>query len=225
MVRKDHFLVPQKDLPPTADNRKDYRRWVGQAGGKEREAPMVNIWRVRTTGSGLTGAPYLSTMYFDASSAQTAQHAADAVHNFWEGCKTQISSAVTMTPQADVYEIDSVTGHPTGVTGVTVTPTVGTAAGTQAPLASQGRIDWHTGVFINGREQRGRTFIPGVVTAASNGGVPSAAYLTGLATGIAALFGTAGANLVIYSRHNHLSTYVTLGKQWSNFAVLRSRRT
>lgn len=185
----------------------------------------MDIYRVRTVGTGLTGAPYLSTMYFDASSGQTAQHAADAVSNFWQGCKTQVSSSVTMTVQSDVYVIDSVTGHPTSVSPVVITPIVGTAAGTQAPLASQGRVDWHSGIFINGREQRGRTFIPGVVVAASNGGLPTAAYTTGLTTGVANLFGTAGANLGVYSRKNHLFTYVTLGKVWGNFAVLRSRRT
>lgn len=225
MVRKDHFLIPRKDLPPTADNHKDCRRWVGQAGGKGREAPMADIYRVRTDGSGLTGAPYLSTMYFDASSGQTAQHAADAVHNFWEAAKAALSTSVTMAVESSVYIINSTTGQPSSVIGVTAGSTTGTASGTQAPLASQGRVDWHTGIFIGGREQRGRTFIPGVAVAASTGGVPNAAYLTALTAGIAALFGTAGANFGVYSRHNHLFTYATSGRAWNNFAVLRSRRT
>lgn len=185
---------------------------------------MTNLWRVRTVGSGPAGAPYLNTFWFDASSAQTAQHAADAAHNFWEGVKSVMSNTVTMAVQSDVYAVDSTTGHPTGVTGVTPGSTTGTLTDGVAPLATQGRVDWHSGIFVAGREQRGRTFVPGVCYTVVSSGVPTTSYKTTLTSAIAALLGTTGANLGIYSPKHHLFTYVSLGKVWPNFAVLRSRR-
>lgn len=184
----------------------------------------MDIYRVRTLGTGPTGAPYLSTMYFDASSGQTAQHAADAAHNFWQGLVSVMNNGVHMATEADVYVIDSTTGHPTSVVGVTPGTANGTLTDSLAPLATQARVDWHSGVFVGGREQRGRTFIPGVCYTVVSGGLPTNSYLTTVTAAIASLMGTAGANLGVYSRKHHLFTYVSLGKAWNNFAVLRSRR-
>jgi len=181
------------------------------------------MYRVRTEFRGMQGAPWLSTMFFEEG-VGTAQDCIDAVGTFWGAVDAGIDSEVDWATLPDVEAVSAVTGLVTGVT--TTTPATGTgASATQAlPFASQGLLRWRTGVYINGREVRGRTFIPGIVVSNNDNGGVLAAYQTTVNNAAAALIATSDANLQIWTRANNNAATVTSGSMWNQFAVLRSRR-
>lgn len=185
---------------------------------------MSNIWRVRTAITGGSGAAQLSTQFFDQAAGGTAQHAADAVHAFWTAIHATLISGYIFQVEHIVEDIDVATGQPTGVTPVTATSISATDVGTAAPWATQGLIEWHSGVFLGGREIRGRLFVPGVPQGAVVGGAPSSTFQSDLQSAATALATDANSSLCVYSRKHRAIGVVTSGTVWNKFAVLRSRR-
>lgn len=184
-------------------------------------APM---FRVRTLITGSPGGSYLSTFYFDATGPLTAQNAATAARTFWNSIRLHISNNLTITPDLAVYTLDETTGSPTGVSTVTGAAITGGATADEEAWATQGLVEWRTGNFLTGREIRGRTFIPGVCSGDSSGGVPTGTYPTDLQTAAAALIADANSTLVVWSRKNGFFDEVTSSTVWNKWAVLRSRR-
>lgn len=182
------------------------------------------MYRVRTNISGGITGPGLSTFYFNDTSPATAQHAADAVHTFWDSIKNRVVNTVTFQVDPTVYTIDVTTGHPTLVTPVTAAPVVGQSTADPLPYSLQGLIEMHTGFFPGGREVRGRLFIPGADESLSTLGVPIAAYISSLQTAANALIADPNADWVVWSRKNHTVQPVTSAGVWNQWAVLRSRR-
>lgn len=182
------------------------------------------LYRVRANISGQSGGTEVNTTYWDATSPQTAQDAADAARVFWDGVKSLMHTSYTVTIDPLVYTIDPATGSPTAVTGVTDTPVVGTNSGATAPPSSQGLLRLHTGVFPAGREIVGRVFVPGVIGADVTAGAPSSGYQTVLNAAAASAIAWTNSTWMVYSRENHTAAVVTSAKAWSKFAVLRSRR-
>lgn len=185
---------------------------------------MSDLYRVRTQLAGGSGASQVSTMFFSSAGSETAQDAATAVRTFWSGLADYISSAYTASVESDVFLIDQVTGEPTGIESVTVTPVACTQSSDALPWATQGLVRWTTGTFINGRQVRGRTFIPGPCESTNTAGVPTALYLSTVQSVAATFLSTTGVTPVIYSRKNH-SGWPVLGRStWNKWAELRSRR-
>jgi hypothetical protein len=93
-------------------------------------------------------------------------------------------------------------------------------------FATQGLIRWRTGVFIAGRELRGRTFIPGATESRSANGRPDSTYITTAETAAQDLLDNAalGAALVVYSVTHRQVELVQSRSVWGQWAVLRSRR-
>jgi len=182
------------------------------------------MYRVRTSITGGSGGPWLSTMYFNVIGGLTAQNAVAATGAFWNGVKNLVATGIVMATEADVATMEAGTGEITGITATTPVSVTGTGTGTTAPTASQGLIRWRTGYYVGGREIRGRTFIPGLCVAAVASGNPTASYLSTANAAAATLVADANSELMIWSKKNGEVAPVLLGSTWSSFAVLRSRR-
>jgi hypothetical protein len=185
---------------------------------------MVNILRVRTTFTGITGAPYLNTAYFSLAGTTPADAAA-AVSTFWGAVDSLLKSSVSWAVDAAVDELDATNGQLVGSTAVG-SPGSGTGGDTSAllPFASQGLLRWVTSVYVGGRKLRGHWFIPGLTTSVNNQGHMDATLAGTFTTAGAALIADANSHFVIWSRKNGSFADVTSTSMWSEFATLRSRR-
>lgn len=163
-------------------------------------------------------------MYIDDAGAATAQQAATAVHTFWDDIKNLVSTAYTMQVEPEVASIDVATGKTTLVTTTSNALVTGNSSSAPLPWATQGLVRWSTGHFINGRQVRGHTFIPGPCVNDNSGGVPSSGYQGTLNSAAATLVGSAIVNFYIYSRKNLTGENVSGGSAWNKWAVLTSRR-
>lgn len=187
------------------------------------------MYRVRTVFSGVQGAPWLNTLYFDDGGG-TAQQAATAAGTFWGAVDTYIYGGITWTTEADVANIDPITGVLEGVSSTT--PVTGTGGGGSDPLpyATQGLVRWRTGVVVGTRELRGKTFIPGLTETGVTAALVTAAVVTAVNTASAALISDANSTLVAWHRPDPpgsstgVSWNVVTGQMAPGFAVLRSRR-
>lgn len=187
--------------------------------------------RVTTVMSGLAGAPYYSTQYFEGSTQGEADIVAEAVFDFWTGLLGFITNGLSIQVSPEVDSLDV----PTGLVQDTFTvESIAQVSGGNAPLpkATQGLLRARTSEFVAGRRVQGRIFIPALANDAQLGGVPSSGFLTSL--------GTAGANLITNSGAGQAWSIwhrpsaqgasdgslhpVTSTSPWTQFAVLRSRR-
>lgn len=186
---------------------------------------MTDILRIRTSWTGLQGAPYLSTHYFTRVDADSAGYAADAVDAFFTAMAGQIDNNLTWNVEGFVAVIDDSTGALVGIDNLSGGVSgAGTDSGQSAPFATQGLMRLYTGTVVGGRALRGRFFIPGVTENNSNEGVPSGDYLSAAASGMTALLTSPDAELRVWSRVHLTSAVVTSGDLWRQWAVLRSRR-
>jgi len=182
--------------------------------------------RVRQTFSGVQGAPWLSTMFFTTATedASSAAAAVTAVGAFWTAIRSLMTTSVTWATQAQVDGID-VNGNHTGAWSTTPATNSGSAATNQLPQAVQMLCQWRTGTYVNNREVRGRTFIPGLVTGAmASTGLVLGTASTTVQTAINTLLGNATVHLCVWDRTHAGSAQVTSGTVWNQFAILRSRR-
>lgn len=182
------------------------------------------MYRVRTVISGGQGGPYLSTMYFNVVGGLTAANANAAVGTFWNSVKAKMGNSLSYATEAEVAEVDIATGQVTGIAAVTPQTGTGTPTTDMCPWTTQGLIRWRTGIFVGGREVRGRTFVPGPTEVENTAGVPAAAYVTALNAAASALIADANSDLMVYSKKNRDAVPVLSGSTWSQWAVLRSRR-
>lgn len=182
------------------------------------------MWRVDTVTTGLGGAPFYTRLFFGDTTG-TPAGAVGLVFDFWSTLAPKIDNALTMTIDGIVTVVDEGTGMITGTISTGSSSTVvGTDAGLQTPEATQGLISWRTGSYVNGREVRGRTFIPGPTQSSVTNGEPAAAYQTALEAGAGILWAGTEARFGIYSTTNHVFRAAVSGQAWTEFAVLRSRR-
>ena len=183
----------------------------------------MTIYRVRTEFTGVQGVPYLSTMYFGFL-AGTAQQAATAAGNFWSTVDGSLSTNLDWEVAPDVAHIDETTGEIVTLTNVTGASGTGATAADMLPPANQALVRWRTGVYIGGREVRGRTFIPGVPESMSTDGLPTSAFQTAIGTAAGTLLADANSELLVWSRTHGVVHACIGGDVWNQFAVLRSRR-
>lgn len=193
------------------------------------------IMRIRTVLTGIQGLPGLSTLY--ASGAGASPVTADAsdmvarVRAFWNALAAVLPSGMFTLTSGQVDVLDPANGALTSVLTVT-SPASTTGTGTEAlPLATSILLTAETGVILNGRRFRGRTFISPVDQVNNvDGLVTSAARTTVQNAANAMLTGATASKPVVWHRPqlpgplggsvSPVTTYVA----GSNFAVLRSRR-
>jgi hypothetical protein len=182
-----------------------------------------HLWRVTRVATGVGGAPYYITGYFDAS-AGTAQQAADAWANLLGTTTTIYRTGLVYAPISSVQEIDAPTGNLVGLAPVTVAG-ISFAGGTDPlPPSAQLLLQWHTGQYSGGHEYRGRTNIPGLMASGMTAGAPNSTVVSAFQTRVTALLALSSAKLCVYSRKNGDAAIVTTGTVWNQYAVLRSRR-
>jgi len=184
---------------------------------------MVQMYRVKTEFTGLAGSPYLSQMYFQ-SALGSAQGAVDDVGAFWGAIDAFCNSDLIWNTLADVELVESTTGQLVGVTQTTPANGSGGVATEVLPFATQGLIRWRTGVYVGGRELRGKTFIPGLTEASAAQGQMASATQNALDGAASALLSGSNSALCIFSRKHLTEALVATGSAWNQFAVLRSRR-
>lgn len=186
---------------------------------------MASILRVRTTWTGLGGAPYLSTHYFTRVDGTSASAAADAVAALWEGAADVIVNTADWNIEGDVAVINDATGALTGIDSIGGGNSGSGASDSQVlSLATQGLLRLTTGDVVGGRILKGHTFIPGPTEASNEGGAPDSAYMTVINNAMADMLASPDAELLVWSRKNGTSSPVVGGSAWSKWAVLRSRR-
>jgi len=146
-----------------------------------------------------------------------------ALQAFYTAIKGESISALTWTFDGTVPVIDVATGNITGMTSQPSWSVVCSGGVSMLSPASQGLVQWRTGNYSNGRELRGRTFLPAVPSTRNTNGAPSSTYLTNVGTAATALESTA---MVIYSTAHRAIADVAVGGAgvWEKWAVLRSRR-
>lgn len=187
------------------------------------------MYRVRTSITGYAAYPALSTMYFDEAGG-TAQNAADAVRAFWAGFAGTLGNGNTAVVEADVARIDETDGALLGAISTTTTSVPFTGTGEPLPFATQGLIRWNTGVVLNRRFVRGRTFIPAFTESAQTAGSPISTIMTLMTTQATNLIANSTSTLVIW--HQPVGAPPGFGQAvpaagataWEKWAVLRSRR-
>lgn len=187
---------------------------------------MAVINRVRTVFTGVVGAPYYSNHYFESTgSLANAQAAINAVGNFWDGFKGNMTNAMSWTVEGTVAQIDEATGDLLALWNGTPVSAAGATAGEQLPRAVQGLVRFSSNVAVASRILRGRTFVPGLLEPVNTtGGVPSAAMIALLTAQGSALVTDINANLVIWSRTHGLSRPALSAQGWTQWAQLRTRR-
>lgn len=179
--------------------------------------------RVRTVFTGMQGAPWLSTAHFDDVAA-SAQDCVDAVGAFWGAVDSLMDNEVDWATQPDVEVVNPVNGQVTGIETTSPLSASGAQALEALPFATQGLIRWRTGVFVAGREIRGRTFVPGMVETGNDNGRPGATAISAMNSSAIGLITDASTTFGIWSPARGQIAAVASGTAWSEFAVLRSRR-
>jgi len=187
------------------------------------------MYRIRTVFEGFQGTPWLSTSYFD-DTAGTAQQAATAVGTFWGAVDALMDNEVQWRTEPDVAQLQEGTGNLETVHSTTPVTGAGALTTLMLPVVSQALIRWRTGVIINGRELRGRTFVPGLGTASNDNGILLAASQTTLQTAAAGLIAAPNSELVIWHRpttpggSDGQTASAVSSNVWGQFATMRSRR-
>lgn len=207
---------------------------------------MADLYRVDSviTGAAISGGG-IQQFYFDVGGGDP-DDCVTAVKNFWTAAGAQIATGTQFVVQGLVAQVDAENGdvllmHPG--TNQTVNAS---GSGTIAPPEVQGVLRLRTGSYSDGREIRGRVFLPGVPAAAVASGAPHPDYVTAMQAAGAALVADATCTLVVYRRerqayagvgspgmvgyrppHDYRAgsfAAVTTTQCWSKFGVLRSRR-
>lgn len=182
--------------------------------------------RIRVTWAAPKGSPYYSTFYFGGETSGEADAAAAAVATYLGTMDNNIATTYTWNIDPEAEFVNPVNGNIIGVETTAGGNGTGSGAGDPLPFTTQGLVRWRTGIFINGREIRGRTFFPGMVETCSTGGSVTVGIIAGINTaGGALITASSGAGgLVVYSPTHGQEALVTSTSMWSEFAVLRSRR-
>lgn len=182
------------------------------------------MWRITTLFSGpkVVGGG-ISQLYFNDAAGDIAD-AKLAVQNFWALADDVVHVSTTISIQAEVETV-SLSGSITAVETVgDVVNLTGTDDSDPLPPANQTLVRWRTGTFQNGREVRGRLFIPCGGEAYSVAGQPGGGRLTTLQGAVSGLVNDVNSTLVVFSRTHLVAPPVSAGQVAPYFAVLRSRR-
>lgn len=181
---------------------------------------MTVISQVRVAWTGLKGLPGVSTFYFDAT---TAIPLAGLRTLFDAGKATLPSPCVIQVPNSGL-NIESTTGQPVSswTSGSSAAVNCTGLNGYAAPVG--GIINWTTGVYVGGRQLRGKTFLVPLITSQYDGDGTLVAASKTLWENAAATFLAGAPSFVIWSRKNGTVSPVTASAVPDKAVVLRSRR-
>lgn len=187
---------------------------------------MVHEIVTRWSGPRMPGG-MVSVMYFTDETQVAAQRAALA--QLWTDAGAVLHDSISWTVEKTGRVVSMATGQTIGLwTDPTARGGSGNhSGGSPVANATQALIQWRTGVYQNGREARGRTFVPGLSATSLQQGELTASAQNALQSAVD-VFVAAAPDFSIFSRPKGLATGsmnpVTTGTVWREFAVLRSRR-
>jgi hypothetical protein len=187
---------------------------------------MTQLFKVDSTITNFTGAPYYSQLYFSKLPGILPESATAHVHAFWNSYKAYMYDSCTVTVEPLVYVIDLDTGATVDAVMTDPEDTVaGSDGGAALPTFTQGLARFSTGVWFAGRQLKGRMFLPGITENNNDSGVPAGGYVTAVSEYIATLATpTLSVIPVVYSRTHHVAAPMQGGSLWGKWATLRSRR-
>lgn len=184
--------------------------------------------RVRVALNGLPGGRELATHYFGGTGGGgDAQLAVDHVRDFWAAIDDQLSNSLSWATEAEVPQIDPVTGDLLGFNVTTVRTGVGALTGEVLPALVQGLVVWQTGTIAAGRRVLGHTFIPANTESNNPAGAnpaPGPSLTTAVNAGITAMFAGTSPGIGVWSRTHGVFAPATSGALRPFWSVLRSRR-
>lgn len=133
--------------------------------------------RAKANITGLEGGSAVMSLYAQTAlagdDAVAAQLASSRLHDALDTFKARLANSVSYVADTVVQKIDPVTGTLLAEYGVDPWTVTGTVSEPQLPGASQACIGWATGVAVNGRMLKGRTFVAGIsrFSLAGDGGI------------------------------------------------------
>jgi len=180
--------------------------------------------RVTTTISGGQSAPYFNRLHFDDFNGdQTSADAAVAtVRQFWVLVAPSMSNTLSIQIDPEVFLVNNGTGEPEAVFVTTAAAVTGGNAGDRLPSLNQLLVQFRTGVFVGGREVRGRMFIPGLAEDNNTLGRPSAGVRTLVANAAQAELVENTPAVGILGMNGF--TEATSATVWNEWAYLTTRR-
>jgi len=206
----------------------------------------TTLSRVTTLISGTYVVGGGSTTHHFLQSAGTPAQMCAAVNSFWNYNSGVFHTSTSFQVQSDVVEFDDATGDIEAVVAGSTHTIAGGASGEALSPATQGLIRWRTGLYSDGREIRGRTFLPALTVASVDDGVVAATTLTVFNTMASNLVADSNTALAVWRRprpsrpqvgqpgdrwylpaqsaREGSSALVSSSSAWSKFATLRSRR-
>lgn len=184
---------------------------------------VTNLFKIVSLYEGMSGLPGTNTLY--AAEGDVAIHDMRVeLDTFYSAlCDDFLTNELTVTVPSTGDIIDSADGSLIGVWN-DGTPLANTGTLTQGilPLATQLLVQLQTNEIVAGRKLHGRLFIPGFTDPSDDNGMVAADTLSA----VHALASTAFSDdAAVYSPTHHTWATVADATVWSQWAVLRSRRT
>lgn len=160
------------------------------------------MFRVTTTFAGpyVVGGGITRTYFMPSSGAES--DAAGAMLAFWTGARAVIRTDTTITVLPAVETIDPANGEITGVAAVTGGSVAGLDDSSALPPQTQGVCQLRTGGYVDGREVRGRIYLPAMGAGSWSNGNFAAGRRTLIESAAATLLagGTSDWQLVVWQR-------------------------
>lgn len=181
---------------------------------------MALVDQVRVAWGNFPGQPAVSTFYFGTADAVQLGN----LKSFFDAMTLMLPSGTTITYPSSGMRIDTSTGQPVSAWSATP-PAASTMTGTSSYSGVSGAVvNWKTGVFLNGREVRGKTFlVPLVVGCYDTTGTINNTNLGQITAAATTLAGRVGGPQV-YSRKYATVAPMTGVSVPDKAVVLRSRR-
>lgn len=191
--------------------------------------------RIRAQITGLGGLPGVHTTYWNgASSTPTGADAIDCagrVRTFWDSSKALLAAGITVIFNQPADVLDPLNGALLNQLGIASPANVVSSGTGELPKATMLLLRLNTGVVLNRRLLRGRSFIGPLAVNVNTAGIPTAAANTALLAATAAFAtGATASQIVVWHRPTQAlpasGAVAPVLSYASNpeFSVLRSRR-
>lgn len=178
-------------------------------------------YRLQVITNGYPGAPGYNNFYMVGGPGEVVAWAAE-VGALWNSLKTCLANGTTYAFDGVVEEFDLTTGQTTAIAAAATFSGNGTWGTAKAPGGTALVLQWRSGIYVNGREIRGRSFISGIGDIGDSNGVPNSTQL-GQAQGAASAYSDSD-YAAVYSPTNADIVTIQTGGCWNKFGLIRSRR-